>query len=271
MYVIEHGPMPPLKLFRHGSQTFYSRTKGGVDGSAQYRATIRSSMTIVSWEQKLITQTIKAVVANAYVLWKINRNSRLLESASSYVGIDRFRNNIIKNVSFGNFLIDLCPIFLRYAEKPISHSDDDSAEQAEHIMMETAEGQRLNGLVATRKRHRVAFFNSSDGIRVRLQLQPHIQRFTDDRKHCALCGTGFERRRSKFKCVPYGVHLCVRVQREKRKSCWEKWHESKRLEVVQSHTKVEKEKAKESAVPEISIQSNSNPQTSSRSPPATTR
>lgn len=270
-YVIEHGPMPPLKLFRHGSQTFYSRTKGGVDGSAQYRATLRSSMTVFSWEQKLITQTIKAVVANAYVLWKINRNSRLLESASSYVGIDRFRNNINKNVSFGNFVIDLCPNLVRYAEKIISHADDDSAEHAEHIMMETAEGKRLHGLVATRKRHRVAFFNSSDGIQVRLQLQPHIQRYTIESKHCALCGTGFERRRSKFKCVTCGVHLCVRVQREKRKSCWAKWHESKRLEVVQSHTEVEKEKAKESAVSDNPLQPNSNPQTSPRSPPAALR
>jgi hypothetical protein len=34
---------PPVKLFRHGVQTLYSKTKGGVDGSAQARAILRSS------------------------------------------------------------------------------------------------------------------------------------------------------------------------------------------------------------------------------------
>lgn len=48
-HVIKHGPLPPLKLFKHGSQSFYSRMKGGVDGSAQYRATLRSSMTVYGW------------------------------------------------------------------------------------------------------------------------------------------------------------------------------------------------------------------------------
>lgn len=30
-YVKQNGPFPPLKLFRDGAQSFYSKTKGGVD------------------------------------------------------------------------------------------------------------------------------------------------------------------------------------------------------------------------------------------------
>jgi hypothetical protein len=39
-YVLEHSP-PPVKLFRHGVQSLYSKTKGGVDRIAQARAIIR--------------------------------------------------------------------------------------------------------------------------------------------------------------------------------------------------------------------------------------
>jgi hypothetical protein len=43
-YVLENDAFyPPLKLFRHGVQTLYSKTKGSLDGSAQARAILRSS------------------------------------------------------------------------------------------------------------------------------------------------------------------------------------------------------------------------------------
>lgn len=43
-HVSEQGPFPTLKLFKHGSQSFYSTNNGDVDGAAQYRSTLRSSM-----------------------------------------------------------------------------------------------------------------------------------------------------------------------------------------------------------------------------------
>lgn len=237
-HVVTNGPLPPLKLFRHGSQTFYSRTKGGVDGSAQYRSTLRSSMTVFRWEQKLITQTIKSVIANAYIVWKINRGEKFLETPSSFAGVDRFRNNINKGCSFGNFVIDLCPNLVRYAER-LDSTPVENGEPSEHTMPEissdTAEVRRLRQAVSNIKRNRVEFFNSPDGVRVRLQLHPHLQRFTHHKKHCALCGTGVKRSRSKFKCSTCDVHLCVRVHPEKRTSCWAKWHETKRLITVPSH------------------------------------
>lgn len=38
-----HGPLTLLKLFLHGSQRLYSKTKGEVDGSTQCRAIQRSA------------------------------------------------------------------------------------------------------------------------------------------------------------------------------------------------------------------------------------
>jgi hypothetical protein len=57
-YVLENGPFyPPVKLFQYGVQSLYSKTKGGVDGSAQARAILRCSTSAMKWEQKIVTQT----------------------------------------------------------------------------------------------------------------------------------------------------------------------------------------------------------------------
>lgn len=50
-HVLQHGPFPPLKLFKHGPQSFCSKTEGGVDDAAPYWSTLRSSMVVLRWEQ----------------------------------------------------------------------------------------------------------------------------------------------------------------------------------------------------------------------------
>lgn len=42
--LIEEDPLVRLKAFRHSTQTVYSKTRGGVGGSAQARADLRSSI-----------------------------------------------------------------------------------------------------------------------------------------------------------------------------------------------------------------------------------
>ena len=42
-YAKEHDAFVPVKIFKHGIQSLYSKTKGGVDGSAQARVIMRSS------------------------------------------------------------------------------------------------------------------------------------------------------------------------------------------------------------------------------------
>lgn len=116
-YLHQNGPFDPLKLFKHESQNFYSRTKGGVDGSTQYRSTWRSSMVVFKWEQKLITQKIMYIVANAFIFWKISRRSDLLQPKETLQDLEKYRGLINRGVSFGTFVLDLCPKLVRYAEK----------------------------------------------------------------------------------------------------------------------------------------------------------
>ena len=61
-------PFVPLKLFKHGVQCFYSKTKGGVDGSAQARVMMQSPSATFNWEQKVVGQTQDFVCELIYCL-----------------------------------------------------------------------------------------------------------------------------------------------------------------------------------------------------------
>lgn len=57
--VIQHGPLPPIKVFRNGLQLFYSKTKCGFDGLTEFRAVQRSSTSCPDWEQKSLDSNIQ--------------------------------------------------------------------------------------------------------------------------------------------------------------------------------------------------------------------
>jgi hypothetical protein len=80
-YLIRKGPLPPIKVFKHGTQSIYSKTKGGVDGSAQARAVLRSSTSSLHWEQKIVTQTLKTLAVNAFISYRMEVKSSLLETS----------------------------------------------------------------------------------------------------------------------------------------------------------------------------------------------
>lgn len=64
--VLNNGPFVPLKLFKHATQCFYSKTKGGVDGAIQQRAILRCSTSHLKWEQKLVSQVFETVAVNSF-------------------------------------------------------------------------------------------------------------------------------------------------------------------------------------------------------------
>lgn len=64
---------------------------------------------------------------------------------------------------------------------------------------------------------------------INLKLQPHITKHASVSEHCAFCGSGVSRRRSKFKCQTRSVHLLARTQKDKLSSLWFKWHNVRML------------------------------------------
>ena len=91
-HICQLRPLPPLKRYKHSSQSLYSKTKGGVDGATQERAMLRSSTSHFKWEQKLISQTIKTLAINGFIALSIFQRRDLLEDGASFRSLNSYRN-----------------------------------------------------------------------------------------------------------------------------------------------------------------------------------
>ena len=234
-YVKEKGAFPPLKLFKHGAQSLYSKTKGGIDGSAQARAVLRSSTSSLRWEQKIVCQTMKTLAVNAFIAWRMSEKRSLLQSREEFHSLKYFRNSLNAAQSFAEFIYDTSTELLAYADE-LRRAED--ANEAIECTDEVSPDEvvRLRTLALRRKKKRLWFFNGMDGIRLRTHVRGHEMRQQREHRYCALCGltgassnTGWRGHRSTFKCSHCDVHLCVRTYPGFRKSCWDVWHTAKKL------------------------------------------
>lgn len=118
--VQNNGPFYSLKIFKHGAQSFFSKTKGGVDSATQYPAMLPFSACSLRWEQKLVLQTLKTMTVNKYVAHHMYLWKELRKSEESFGSIDRYRH-LLNNVAsfedflFGDFLFDICAWLLQHA------------------------------------------------------------------------------------------------------------------------------------------------------------
>lgn len=93
----------PIRLFRHGLQVWYSRTKGGVDGVPRYRAILRVSTTSLGCDQKVIMQTCKMLLSNAFISWRFVEWASL-NGDCSFENLNQFRTTLNKMESFDDFV-----------------------------------------------------------------------------------------------------------------------------------------------------------------------
>jgi YqaJ-like viral recombinase domain len=239
-YVLEKGPFyPPLKLFRHGVQTLYSKTKGGVDGSAQARSILRSATSSLKWEQKVVTQTIKTLAVNSFVAWRMRQKRSLLESKESFQNVEYYRGCLNAVQSLADFVLDASKELAQRADTLERDRRDevDSNERGRLNSVEVSDDEalRLRAEARLKKRYRLSFFNSADGIKLRFSVTGHDTRQADYERYCALCGSsgntkGWRGHRSSFQCPCCDVHLCIRLHPGFRKNCWTIWHTQRRLE-----------------------------------------
>ena len=229
-HVKENDAFPPLKLFKHGTQSLYSKTKGGVDGSAQARAILRSSTSSLKWEQKIVSQTLKTLAINAFIAWRMAEKESLLQSKEAFGSLEKFRASLNKVQSLADFIHDVSRELLAHAE--ILKRTDGLSEEDETMEVTADEIVHLRALAVSRKKKRIPFFNGSEGARLRLQVRGHEQKQQAQAKYCSLCGNntdGWRGHRTTFKCSHCDVHLCVRTYPGLRKSCWDVWHSTKEL------------------------------------------
>lgn len=228
-YVKEKGPFPPLKLFKHGAQSLYSKTKGGVDGSAQARSILCCSTSSFPWEQKIVSQTLKTLAVNALIAWRMAKPEDLLCSKAHFGSLEQYRDAVNSVQALADFVFDVSKELLAHADK-LERDQDDHSGDTEAIGDE--ESARLQQIVR-RQGKRLLFFNSADGVKLRLGVRTYQQKHLPGvTVWCTLCGTstsGQRMHRFAFKCASCDVHLCVRTYPGQRKSCWSLWHEAQRL------------------------------------------
>lgn len=104
-YVRSNGAMPSVRIFRHGLQFMYSKTKCGVDGAAQFRAGLRSSTSRFDWESKIVSQTLKTLILNSFIPWRVLRMDDVGGGDwSEFHSLDEYRRNVNVVEPFSDFI-----------------------------------------------------------------------------------------------------------------------------------------------------------------------
>ena len=143
-----------------------------------------------------------------------------------------YRDALNNVQSFSYFILDVSKELLAHADGLRSAPNSD-AYDSDSQPLDDSKISRLRALALKRRSKRLIFFNSPDGVKIRLQTRLHQQKQVRGRSvWFYLCGTsaaGRRLNRTSFKCSACDVYLCVRTYPGQRKSCWSLWHEARRL------------------------------------------
>lgn len=159
-------------------------------GSAQVRAILRSSTSTLSWEQTIVTKTPKTLFVNAFIAWRMCEKRDLLQTRSTFGSLDNYRHSLSCVQSLADFAFDCSRELLAHADKVEKETLRNNPEDDEDEALSDREFERIRLLAGRKKRNRLAFFNGSEGKRLRLSNRGHEQRQKRPPMFCALCGTG---------------------------------------------------------------------------------
>ena len=131
-----------------------------------------------------------------------------------------------------DFALDTSLELLQHADELAQAAENDVSTDAEQSRT-PGEREKLIRQARKRKKKRLVFFNTGDGLKLRLKIPNHPHVIGDRDIYCALCGQNstkvFRGHRTNHKCGFCNVHLCVKIRSGFRKSSWEMWHTTKRL------------------------------------------
>lgn len=227
-HVTLNGPIPPIKLFRHGFQVFCSKRKDGIDGVTQYRSILRASITSVGWEQKVVIQTCKTLLIHPYnswrfVEWSAHNGDRQLDS------LDKFRSTFNEMEPFGYFVALVATELLTYGNILTASSTTRLASTGGAVSRgaNSATIRRLKVQIAKNQHRWMPFFNDPGGVLIRLRIHMHQPIELRAPRWCALCGTFNNRATGHFStnnyCSIFTIHLCTKAMDDGEKSCWHIW------------------------------------------------
>lgn len=173
-------------------QTAYSKAKGGVDGVKQFPSILRSQAKRQSWEQKLVTQSVKSVCTISLLPWRQMKRKELLIGLETFKDVDTYRAALKRVSSFADWVravsFELIAHGVALDHAAGAHSDCSPPQEsswgfndekyraqantlvARAYSLSTVEKHRLRGLVGPKKSGHLAFCNSEDGTTIHLYL-----------------------------------------------------------------------------------------------------
>ena len=150
-HVLANGPFPPLKLVKNAVQSFYSKTKPGVDGLTQDREVLANASAGMKWEQMVATKGLQTCAHNAHVAYKLHQRRDLVEDRDLFGDLSTFRTRIAHVEGFSTFCF-------KGAIELLSSADSLAKEDAQPTpdqMPATTEHNTLRRV----KRHRIRHWN----------------------------------------------------------------------------------------------------------------
>lgn len=143
----------------------------------------------MKWEQKAVGQTLKTLFVNSCIAWRIVEKKDLVDDGEMFQSLNFYRQSLNSVDSLSDFCFEASAELLRYADtldQPTTEHDMNAeTDDVENIGEEAAQ---LTALAVQRKRNRLSFFNSSDGMKLRLRVSGHRQKQMRNERWCALCG-----------------------------------------------------------------------------------
>jgi hypothetical protein len=111
---VANGPIHPVYIVKSAAQILYNKCKGGLDGSTQYVRTLTGQAKAeipTEIDQKIAIRTLKQVVVNSAVLWRLQQ-VKLKGEVWSTLSQLRQRCNAVEPLN--KFALELCVELLTY-------------------------------------------------------------------------------------------------------------------------------------------------------------
>jgi hypothetical protein len=230
-----HGPFKPVKVFKHASQSLYSKTKGGVDGATDYLSDVSFPFKNLSFEVKFVLRSIFMVTINACIAYRMHKRRDLVAG-------DDIPTRLIKNLKQSVTNVESVADFIYKAGKELLEtspvvlpaiSDQPSIETIQAVGSLTKEElASLQRKITTREP--LKFFNSAEGQRLRLSRGNHVpvMNAVDPKtqlpfkrgRRCVLCT-----REIKSYCTTCRQFMCTSAVGTQRTTCAVTFHQRKKL------------------------------------------
>lgn len=90
----------------------YSRTKGGMDAAAQFRACLNTQGLTVGQESKMVLYILTTLLVNGFIVRCIEQCAQSVNDAASLGSLDTCTDNLGKTLPFSDYAIDIREEFL---------------------------------------------------------------------------------------------------------------------------------------------------------------